>query len=104
MVHALPPPLFPSLLPLPPPSYSECSAAVALSDSVDSGCQHMYLESPSCGTSELDEGGGHALRALTEGELALLEAIPTSPEVAVRKMCVRVGVALWSDGLPGTLF
>ena len=66
---------------------SQCPAAATLSDSFDSGCLHMYLESPSSGTSELGEGG-HFMTSLIEEELALLEAIPTSPEVAVRKMCV----------------
>lgn len=68
---------------------SLCTVAVALSDSVDSGCQHMYLESPSCGPGDLGEGGG-CVAALSEEELGLLEAIPTSPEVAVRKMYVRL--------------
>ena len=50
----------------------------------------MYLESPSCGTSERGEGGDR-MTALSEEELALLESIPTSPEVAVRRMYVRMG-------------
>lgn len=71
-----------------PSSLALCVAS-GLSDSVDSGCQHMYLESPSCGASDLGEGEA-SMAALGEDKLALLEAIPTSPEVEVKRMCVRM--------------